>query len=161
MDTQEPKESKTTRTTMKCAFCGKGFPPMCLTPYGKYPSGTTYYKCKRCYGDQDLPLLPEDSVTETEKTPLPERTSIEEPEMVKVSCDDPIVEAVVKKLRDRSRVGVAKYGTKLDRTDLTALQWMQHLQEELMDAANYLERLMHDYRQAQVIFDAIHKLNKP
>ena len=54
-------------------------------------------------------------------------------------CVDPIVEAVVSKLRSRSRVGVDKYKTTLDRDDLSLDQWLQHLQEELMDASNYIE----------------------
>ena len=56
-------------------------------------------------------------------------------------CSDPIVEAVVSKLRSRSRVGVDKYKTTLDRDDLSLDQWLQHLQEELMDAANYIEAI--------------------
>ena len=38
-------------------------------------------------------------------------------------------------------MGYLKYGTNLDRTDLTKLQWINHLQEELMDACLYLEKL--------------------
>ena len=49
---------------------------------------------------------------------------------------DTVVAAV-----ERSRAGQLKYGTTLDRTDLTPLQWAQHMQEELMDAILYLERL--------------------
>jgi len=36
---------------------------------------------------------------------------------------------------------VKKYGVTLDRTDLKALDWIQHAQEELMDGILYLERL--------------------
>jgi len=54
---------------------------------------------------------------------------------------DTVVEAVVRSFQERSRVGQLKYGTTLDRTDLTPQQWAQHMQEELMDAILYLERL--------------------
>ena len=54
---------------------------------------------------------------------------------------DSIVQAVIRKFQERSDVGVKKYGVTLDRTDLTPLQWAQHMQEELMDAILYLERL--------------------
>ena len=54
---------------------------------------------------------------------------------------DTIVDAVVQSFQERSRAGQLKYGTTLDRTDLTPLQWAQHMQEELMDAILYLERL--------------------
>ena len=54
---------------------------------------------------------------------------------------DTIVASVVRSFQERSRAGQLKYGTTLDRTDLTPLQWAQHMQEELMDAILYLERL--------------------
>ena len=37
--------------------------------------------------------------------------------------------------------GEAKYGTTMDRNDLTPMEWIQHLQEELMDAVVYLEKV--------------------
>lgn len=59
--------------------------------------------------------------------------------------NDPIVESVRQKLHFRSQVGMNKYGTDMARKDLNTLQWLKHLQEELMDAAVYLERVMWDY----------------
>lgn len=54
---------------------------------------------------------------------------------------DSIVTAIVEKFKQRSAVGKAKYGTDLDRTDLSVLDWIQHAQEEHMDAILYLEKL--------------------
>jgi hypothetical protein len=54
---------------------------------------------------------------------------------------DSVVESVVKKFKDRSRVGIEKYSTTLDRTDLKTLDWINHAQEEAMDFCLYLERL--------------------
>ena len=54
---------------------------------------------------------------------------------------DSIVAAVVASFLQRSEFGQKKYGTTLDRTDLKTLDWVQHVQEELMDAILYLERL--------------------
>lgn len=54
---------------------------------------------------------------------------------------DSIVDAVVQKFLQRSAVGQAKYGVTLDRTDLSLKDWIQHTQEELMDAILYLEKL--------------------
>ena len=34
-----------------------------------------------------------------------------------------------------------RYGVNTDRTDLSTLEWLQHLQEELMDGAVYIEKL--------------------
>lgn len=53
---------------------------------------------------------------------------------------DTIVEAVRADLLERSRVGIAKYGVTLDRTDLSLRDWLQHAYEEHLDAANYLKR---------------------
>lgn len=59
-------------------------------------------------------------------------------------CDDMIVEANVRALRQRSRAGVAKYGHTLDRDDLFSTDWIEHLKQELLDGANYAERLLCD-----------------
>jgi hypothetical protein len=53
---------------------------------------------------------------------------------------DSIVEAVITKYKDRANVGLTKYGTNLDRTDLNTKEWAEHLQQELMDAVLYLEK---------------------
>ena len=55
---------------------------------------------------------------------------------------DPIVDRVINKYHDRSQSGIKKYGTMLTRDDLSTLDWLKHLQEELQDATLYIERLM-------------------
>lgn len=57
---------------------------------------------------------------------------------------DSIVEAVINKMATRSETGIKKYGTTLDRKDLTPIEWMRHFQEECMDAALYAERWIRD-----------------
>lgn len=59
---------------------------------------------------------------------------------------DSIVETVISKFRERSEVGKKKYGVTLDRTDLSLLDWIQHAQEEHMDAILYLEKLKQQYK---------------
>lgn len=54
---------------------------------------------------------------------------------------DPIVLNVINKLIDRSEKGLGKYGVDLTRGDLSTGQWVNHLQEEMLDAANYAEVL--------------------
>jgi hypothetical protein len=54
---------------------------------------------------------------------------------------DTITEAVVDQFRTRAEAGKSKYGVTMDRGDLTTQQWLQHLQEELMDAVVYIEKL--------------------
>lgn len=54
---------------------------------------------------------------------------------------DSIVRAVIDKFVARANFGKKKYGTDLDRTDLNVFEWIQHAQEEHMDAILYLEKL--------------------
>jgi len=55
---------------------------------------------------------------------------------------DNIVEAVREKLRIRSNIGINKYGKTLDRYDLSRLDWLRHAQEEALDFALYIEKLI-------------------
>ena len=54
---------------------------------------------------------------------------------------DPVVERVVDKFVDRSDVGFKKYKVTLDKDPSDMFIWMNHLQEELMDAVLYLQKL--------------------
>jgi len=54
---------------------------------------------------------------------------------------DSVVKSVLNKFVDRANFGQIKYGTNLDRTDLSTSDWIQHAQEELMDGILYLEKL--------------------
>jgi hypothetical protein len=55
-------------------------------------------------------------------------------------CQDPIVESVRHKLLSRSDVGRGKYLTTLKEN--TKDNYLVHLQDEIMDAANYIECLL-------------------
>lgn len=58
--------------------------------------------------------------------------------------EDPIVLKVLAKYYERSQTGIKKYGRTLDRDDLNLIDWLNHLQEELMDATLYIEKLKQD-----------------
>lgn len=62
---------------------------------------------------------------------------------------DPNVEAVRLKLKQRAEVGLRKYGTDTTRQDLTPIEWLKHAQEEAMDLAVYLQRIITDLEKAQ------------
>lgn len=53
---------------------------------------------------------------------------------------DKIVESVKNKFDQRSAVGIKKYGTTLDQNNKD--DYLKHLQEELMDAILYIEKLI-------------------
>ena len=54
---------------------------------------------------------------------------------------DSIVDSIVDKFIDRSRVGKAKYGVTLDREDWSLDQWIEAAIEEHMDAILYLQKI--------------------
>jgi len=54
---------------------------------------------------------------------------------------DPVVERVVDKFVMRSDVGFAKYGVTLADDKSNLFEWVNNLQEELMDAVLYLQKL--------------------
>ena len=54
---------------------------------------------------------------------------------------DSVVTSVIDQFTQRSIVGQKKYGTDLDRKDLTTLEWIEHAKQELMDGILYLEKL--------------------
>ena len=53
---------------------------------------------------------------------------------------DPVVERVVDKFKQRSDVGYKKYGVTLDDDPSKIVDWLNHLQEELMDAVLYIQK---------------------
>ena len=58
--------------------------------------------------------------------------------------DDPIVDAVVKRIQKRSTAGMKKFGKPMTRDDRTTVEWLDDAIEELLDAAVYLTRVKDD-----------------
>ena len=54
---------------------------------------------------------------------------------------DSIVVSIIKQFEERSVKGKEKYGTDLDRTDLSLVDWIEHAKQEHMDAILYLEKI--------------------
>lgn len=54
---------------------------------------------------------------------------------------DSVVEAVRDDLLRRSKVGIEKYNTTLDRTDIDLKGWVTHALEEVLDLSLYLKRI--------------------
>ena len=55
---------------------------------------------------------------------------------------DSIVESVINKYKQRSSIGIKKYGVTMDRDDLTDVEWLTHAQEEALDLILYLEKMI-------------------
>jgi len=63
-----------------------------------------------------------------------------------IMVKDTIVKSVLDKYKQRSEVGIKKYNQTMDRDDLNLLDWLTHLQEELMDATLYVEKLKQEFK---------------
>ena len=53
-----------------------------------------------------------------------------------------IEDEVCKKIKARSEVGKQKYGVTMEEETLTRLEWLIHAQQEAMDLAVYLQKLI-------------------
>jgi hypothetical protein len=71
---------------------------------------------------------------------------------------DSVVFEIIKEFGARAEKGYNKYGTDMDRTDLSVVDWCQHLREELMDGLVYLTRLKKDIMELELEITA-HRLN--
>jgi hypothetical protein len=52
-----------------------------------------------------------------------------------------IEQQVIDKINQRAAIGKSKYGITMERQDLNKADWLNHLQEELLDAIIYIEKL--------------------
>jgi len=55
-----------------------------------------------------------------------------------------IEDEVCEEIKKRAERGLNKYGTTMERSDLTRANWLQHALEEALDLAVYLKRLQHE-----------------
>jgi hypothetical protein len=62
-------------------------------------------------------------------------------DFITIDNKDTIVFKIAQLLRSRSDTGIRKYGTTLDRTDLSVKQWIDHAIEECLDQALYLMKI--------------------
>ena len=61
----------------------------------------------------------------------------QDPSQVSLETDI-VVQEVKAKFEERSQVGIKKYGTTLERNDLSTEEWIEHAIEEAMDLTLYL-----------------------
>lgn len=62
-------------------------------------------------------------------------------DFVAINNNDTVVFKIAMLLKVRSETGIRKYGTTLDRTDLSVKEWIDHAIEESLDHALYLQRI--------------------
>lgn len=62
-----------------------------------------------------------------------------------------IEDRVSEKLLSRAERGFSKYGVTMEREDLSKEEWLIHLQEELLDGAVYIEKLLEVLRDVKKV----------
>jgi hypothetical protein len=58
------------------------------------------------------------------------------------NCQSDVYKEVITDLISREKMGRAKYGTTVDKANLSEKEWMQHAYEEALDFAIYLKKMM-------------------
>jgi len=66
-----------------------------------------------------------------------------------VKRTDSVVDSIIDKFIDRATVGKAKYGTDLDRNDLSLEDWLEHSLQEKMDDILYMQKTLKVVREAK------------
>lgn len=56
-----------------------------------------------------------------------------------------LLDQLITEFQSREERGLRKYGTTMDRTDLSFDEWLQHFKEELMDGLLYLQKIQNLY----------------
>jgi len=83
------------------------------------------------------PMLDVTNLDSTGVTLIPLAKMAPPPPDDELGRDSSVLAVLIAELRQREALGRRKYGTDLDRTDLSAADLRQHLREELMDALMY------------------------
>ena len=64
---------------------------------------------------------------------------------------DSIVDSIIDKFVERATIGKQKYGTDLDRTDLSLEDWLEHSIQEKLDDILYMQKALTSLREAKNI----------
>ena len=66
-----------------------------------------------------------------------------------VKRTDSVVDSIIDKFIDRETIGKAKYGTDLDRNDLSLEDWLEHSIQEKMDDILYMQKTLKVVRETK------------
>lgn len=75
---------------------------------------------------------------------------------IESNLKDRVIEMII----EREKKGYEKYGQTMDRRDYTKKDWLIHLLEELLDAAQYAMAAGESDMSEQLMYDAMNVLNK-
>jgi hypothetical protein len=81
-------------------------------------------------------------------TGKPYGTSMGENERI-ISKTDSVVDSIIDKFVERATTGREKYGTDLDRQDLSLEDWLEHSLQEKMDDILYIQKALKTLRESK------------
>ena len=65
-----------------------------------------------------------------------------------IKVTDSIVDSIIDKFVERATIGQEKYGTDLDRSDLSLEDWLEHSIQEKLDDILYMQKALTLLREA-------------
>jgi hypothetical protein len=68
-----------------------------------------------------------------------------------IKVTDSIVDSIIDKFVERATTGLKKYGTDLDRTDLSLEDWLEHSIQEKLDDILYMQKALTSLRESKNI----------
>jgi len=71
-----------------------------------------------------------------------------------------IEDEVCKKIQGRAEVGKSKYGVTMETAPLSRLEWLIHAQEEAMDLAVYLQKLIEGEQDAMMLNQMLNDIDE-
>jgi hypothetical protein len=66
-----------------------------------------------------------------------------------IKVTDSIVDSIIDKFVERATIGREKYGTDLDRTDLSLEDWLEHSIQEKLDDILYMQKALTALRESK------------
>lgn len=66
-----------------------------------------------------------------------------------IKVTDSIVDSIIDKFVERATIGKQKYGTDLDRTDLSLEDWLEHSIQEKLDDILYMQKALKELREVK------------
>lgn len=68
-----------------------------------------------------------------------------------ISKTDSIVDSIIDKFVERATIGKQKYGTDLDRQDLSLEDWLEHSIQEKLDDILYMQKALTVLRESKTL----------
>lgn len=68
-----------------------------------------------------------------------------------IKVTDSIVDSIIDKFVERATIGREKYGTDLDRSDLSLENWLEHSIQEKLDDILYMQKALTVLRESKTL----------